>query len=220
MNWRTNSEIKNKASIVFDANEPIITNEYLNTLDLDAPESRVFSLDGNTGNHFTVSWTGSDNGSGIHDYSVYVMENDTNLYVWQSHTSETSVYFEGEVGSTYKFYSIATDNVSLVEAEPGQYDTQTTVLVDAKTFEMVKEELIVFPNPANKNLKITLKNAPCGMYVVELIGINGSINHSQIYDDFEIQNGININVANYNPGQYILKVVYGNKTVSRKIMVQ
>jgi hypothetical protein len=30
---KTNAEIKNKASIVFDANEPIITNEYLNTLD-------------------------------------------------------------------------------------------------------------------------------------------------------------------------------------------
>jgi hypothetical protein len=38
----TNDEIRNKATIVFDANEPIITNEYLNTLDMDEPQSRVY----------------------------------------------------------------------------------------------------------------------------------------------------------------------------------
>ncbi len=216
----TNDEIKNKAKIVFDANEPIFTNEYLNTLDLEAPESQVFSLEGNTGNRFTVSWTGSDNGSGIRDYSVYVMENDTNLYEWQSRTPETSAFFEGEVGSTYKFYSIATDNVNHVEAEPGQYDTQTTVLVDAKGFELIKEELTVFPNPADDIIRISLNNAPCGMYAVEMVGANGSLYHSQLYDDFEMQEGIAIDVEKYDPGPYVLRVIYGNKTVSRKLMIQ
>ena len=107
---------------------------------------------------------------GIRDYSVYVMENDTNLYEWQSHTPETSAFFVGEVGSTYKFYSIATDNVSHEEDEPGQYDTQTTITVDVKSFELVKDELTVYPNPAVDVLRITLTNAPCGMYVVELLG--------------------------------------------------
>jgi PKD repeat protein len=216
----TNSQIRNKASIVFDANVPIFTNNYLNTLDLDTPQSQVFPLDGNIKSNFTVAWTGSDQGSGIRDYSIYVLENDTILSPWIINTPDITAVFHGKLGSTYKFYSIATDNVSLTEAKPAQYDASTTVTVDVEEFEMVKEKLTVYPIPANKNIKVTLSNAPCGMYVVELVGINGSLNHSQIYDDFEIQNGININVENYNPGQYILKVVFGNKTVSRKIMVR
>ncbi|MFA9392994.1 MAG: LamG-like jellyroll fold domain-containing protein [Prolixibacteraceae bacterium] len=216
----TNSEIKNKASIIFDANEPIITNEYLNTLDLDTPESHVLLLEENTGNRFTVSWTGTDVGSEICDYSIYVMENDTNLYLWQSHIQDTSAFFEGDVGSTYKFYSIATDNVNNLEPESGQFDTQTTITVDVEYFKLIKEELTVFPNPSSENLKVVLRNAPCGMFVIELIGVSGSLYHSQIYDDIDLQNGVNINVKNYNPGQYILKIIYGNRNVSRKILIQ
>ncbi|NQU84297.1 MAG: T9SS type A sorting domain-containing protein, partial [Mariniphaga sp.] len=103
---------------------------------------------------------------------------------------------------------------------PGQYDAATTVTVDIDGFELVKEELTIFPNPTSDYMKVTLTNAPCGVYVLELVGLNGSIHHSQIYDDFDLQNGIIINVANYETGQYVLRMVYGNKTVSQKIMVQ
>jgi len=216
----TNSEILNKATIVFDANEPIITNEFLNTLDLDAPESQVYPLDENIKSNFNVAWTGSDNGSGIKNYSIYVLENDTALYPWIINTSNISEEFHGVLGTNYKFYSIATDNVNHEEAEPRQYDAATTVTVDIEGFELVKEELAVFPNPVSDYLKITLTNAPCGMYVVELVEINGSLFHSQIYDDFDLQEGINLNVKNYEPGQYILRIVYGNKNVTKKVLVQ
>ena len=216
----TNSEIRNQATIVFDANEPIITNEYLNTLDLTPPQSQVYPLDAEIKSNFDVSWTGSDEGSGISGYTIYVLENDTALYPWLLNTDQVTDVFHGELGSTYKFYSIATDNVNLMESEPAQYDAATTVTVDIEGFELVKEELTVFPNPANDNLKVTLTNAPCGMYAVELVSVNGSLLHSRLYDDFNMQEGIIINVENCDPGQYVLRVVFGNKSVSRKIMIQ
>jgi PKD repeat protein len=216
----TGDEIRNQASIVFDANEPIITNEYLNTLDMDAPQSQVYPLEATTDSRFPVNWTGSDKGSGIRYYTIYVMINDTALVSWLVNTPEVSAIFEGEVGSIYKFYSIATDNVSLVENAPNGYDAQTTVTVNVKEFERVKSGLAVWPNPATENLRVTLRNAPCGMYVVELVSATGAVKHSQLYEDTELHNGITINVADCTPGNYMLRMVFGNKTEARILVVQ
>ena len=216
----TNDEIRNQAAIVFDANEPIITNEYLNTLDMDAPQSQVYPLGATTGNNFPVDWSGSDQGSGIGSYTVYVLENDTLLYPWLTNTQEITAEFVGETGSVYKFYSIATDNVSHREATPEGYDAMTTVIVDVEEFELMKETINVWPNPVKNNLNVNFSNAPCGMYVVELIGANGSVKHSQLYEDRQLHTGITINMSGYPIGNYVLRLVFGNKTETRKVVVQ
>jgi PKD repeat protein len=215
----TNDEIRNKASIVFDANEPIITNEYLNTLDMDVPQSQIYPLEANIDSRFPVDWTGSDEGSGIRHYTIYVLENDTLLYPWLTNTTEITAEFIGEVGSSYKFYSIATDNVSHIEAAPNDYDAQTTVTVDVEEFERMKETLSVWPNPVKDNLQVTFSNAPCGMYVVELVSATGSVKHSQLYEDRQLQNGISVNVLDCPAGQYVLRVVFGNRVETRKVVV-
>jgi hypothetical protein len=217
---KTNAEIRNKASIVFDTNEPIITNEYLNILDLDEPESSVYPLGETTDSRFPVSWTGTDKGSGIQGYSIYVLENDTLLKSWRINTNETSAIFEGEVGSNYKFFSLAIDNVNLSEINTGRYDASTTITVDVEEFDLMKDKLTVWPNPVKDNLNVTFNNAPCGMYVVELISTSGLVVHSRLYSDIMLQNGLNISVADCAPGQYVLRIVFGNRTETRKIVVQ
>ena len=78
-----------------------------------------------------------------------------------------------------------------------EYDASTTVTVDVEGFELIKEKLTVFPNPTSDNLRVTLTNAPCGAYIIELIEISGSVNHSQLYENFDMQRGVNINVRDY-----------------------
>jgi PKD repeat protein len=216
----TNAVLKNKASIVFDANSPIITNEFVNTLDLDQPQSQVYPLDATIDSRFPLAWTGSDVGSGIASYSVFVMENDTALRPWKLNTTLKSAEFIGNVGSKYKFYSVATDNVNLKEAAPAQYDASTHITVDVKEFDLKKDKLQVFPNPVKDKLNISLQNPPCGMYVVELVGINGQVCYSEIHDDFSISKGIQINVNGMHSGNYMLRLVYGNKLVTRKIVIK
>ncbi len=216
----TNDEIRNQATIVFDANAPIITNEYLNTLDLDEPQSQVYPLEAIIDSRFRVDWTGSDVGSGINSYTIYVLENDTLLYPWLDNTQEITAEFIGELGSTYKFYSIANDNVGHKEATPDEYDARTTITVDVEEFELMKKNIGIWPNPVKDELKMNFNNAPCGMYVVELIGTNGSVKHSQLYDDRQLQSGITINVSGYVPGNYVLRLVFGSKTETRKVLVQ
>jgi PKD repeat protein len=216
----TNDEILNKASIVFDANEPIITNQYRNTLDLVAPQSKVLPLQPTTQNQFVVEWTGDDEGSGVAGYTIYVLQNDTLLFPWLTNTPDNAAEFFGDEDSVYKFYSIATDNVSHRETDTGEFDTQTTITVDVEEFERMKEEVTVFPNPVRNNLHVKFSSAPCGMYVIELIDASGGVKYSQLWQDFQLNNGINIDVSQFIPGNYFLRMVYSNKVVTKKVMVQ
>lgn len=216
----TNSVIKNRAEIIFDQNKPIITNQYINKLDTDLPESRIYALDATTDSRFPLAWTGSDKGSGVAGYNIFVLENDTLLYIWKANTTVLMDDFEGKVGSNYKFYSIATDNVSLVENTPDSYDAQTTVTVDVELFEKEKVNLDVWPNPVNDKLNIAFKGAPCGMYVVELINSGGVAVHSRLYSDSDFNHGVEIDASDFPSGNYLLRVVFGNKSETRKIMIQ
>ncbi len=196
-----------------------MTNEFVNTLDTDVPQSRILPLDATIDSRFPVTWAGSDVGSGVRNYSVFVLENDTVLYPWLINTTLTTFDFEGKVGSKYKFYSLATDNVSLNEAEAG-YDAQTTITVFSEEFDLIRNKLLLYPNPAKESLNLQLRNAPCGMYVVELAGMNGTLYYSALHDSYDLSSGLGIDIGNYPPGNYIVRIIYGNRSVSRNISVR
>lgn len=217
---KTNDILRNKASIVFDANVPIITNEFVNMLDLDKPQSQVYPLDATIDSRFPLAWTGSDNGSGIATYSIFVMENDTALRPWKINTTLKTAEFIGNVGSKYKFYSIASDNVSLKEDSPSQYDASTHITVHVDEFEMKKEQMQIFPNPATEQIRITLPNAPCGIYAVELVNIAGQTVYSELHDDVSISNGLTLSLSGLNRGQYLVRMIYGHKVVTQKLMIE
>ena len=72
-----------------------------------------------TSTSFTVSWSGSDGaGSGIASYDVYVSQDGAPFTPFQTNTTATSASFTGAFGNTYAFFSVATSNVSLVQATP------------------------------------------------------------------------------------------------------
>jgi Ca2+-binding RTX toxin-like protein len=123
------TEIRNDASIVFDVNDPIQTNEVFHTIDSEAPTSAVNALPAITANpEFLVSWSGNDgSGAGIAYYDIYVSDNGGIWRKWLDNTSDTSANYVGELEHTYAFYSIARDNVGNLEAIPTLADTQTTV---------------------------------------------------------------------------------------------
>jgi len=120
--------IPNAATVIFDANAPIVTSEWSNTIDTDVPSSAVNPLLATmTSTTFTVSWSGGDPTSGIAHYDVFVSTNSGAYTPWVTNTTATSASFTGLVGSTYAFYSIATDLTGSVEAPPASPDAVTTV---------------------------------------------------------------------------------------------
>jgi len=129
----TGKQLTNTATVVFDVNAPINTPAWLNTLDVTPPVSSVTALpaaEPTTSNQtaaFTVSWSGTDVGSGVNNYSIYVSDNGGAFTVWQSAVTTTSASYTGTLGHSYAFYSIATDNVGNVQASKTSADTTTTV---------------------------------------------------------------------------------------------
>ena len=124
----TGTEIRNQAEIKFDANAPILTPEWMNTLDNSKPTSQVMPLAAiQSTTDFLVEWVGTDEGAGIKNFTIFVSENDGPATVWLSNTPDTSRAFPGSNGNTYAFYSVARDQAGNVEDAPQTPDASTTV---------------------------------------------------------------------------------------------
>ena len=123
------AQIANKATITFDANAPIETNLWVNTLDETSPTSEVLPLAAEQGSaSVTVGWTGSDSGSQIRDFSIWVSEDDGPYSLWILATPATSAVFQGQFGHRYSFYSLARDMAGNVEGAPASADASTLVI--------------------------------------------------------------------------------------------
>jgi hypothetical protein len=130
-NLSTGTVIKNKATIDFEVGippAPMDTPEVYNTLDNTKPTSQVLPLSATQiSTSFTVSWSGSDESSGVRDYTIYVSDNLGPYNPWLTQTTDTSATFPGLSGHSYAFYSVALDNVGNQEEHPTSPDTTTTV---------------------------------------------------------------------------------------------
>ena len=127
----TGTVIQNTATIVFDVNAPINTPTWSNTIDNTKPTSHVLPLGAvqNTPS-FTFQWSGTDVGSGIQDYAIYVSDNGGPFTPWQTHTTATQGTFTGTAGHTYGFYSIARDLTGNVENAKTTAEATTRVVAD------------------------------------------------------------------------------------------
>jgi Calx-beta domain/Domain of unknown function (DUF4114)/von Willebrand factor type D domain len=128
-NITSSTRIYAEATITFNNLPPVQTNSVFNSIDTDSPTSQVTALAVNNSPNFVVSWTGTDNGSGIATYDVYVSTDGIAYTIWQSKTDKTSATYIGEIGKTYSFYSVATDNIGRTEVKTAAAET-TTKLVD------------------------------------------------------------------------------------------
>ncbi|MCL5097556.1 MAG: hypothetical protein M1608_08520 [Candidatus Omnitrophica bacterium] len=130
-NITSGARIRNQASIVFDINDPLLTPIATNTVDSGLPSSSVDALPQVvTNTDFLVSWSGSDPGSGIAGYSVYVSADKGPWTLWQLDTTNNSHLYTGLPGHSYSFYSIARDYVGYVEGKTPHAEASTVVSAD------------------------------------------------------------------------------------------
>jgi len=124
----TGTVIANQAQVVFDANAPILTPIWTNTIDTSAPATHVLALGATqSSTSFPVQWTGTDAGSGIQTFSVYVSDNGGAFAKWFDSTAMSSAVYTGQIGHTYGFFSVGKDLVGNTEALKTAADTTTRV---------------------------------------------------------------------------------------------
>jgi Putative metal-binding motif/SprB repeat/Secretion system C-terminal sorting domain len=115
----TGDSIHAIASIVFDDNDTIVTPEIANVIDAFPPVSELDNLPATTDSTtFSISWSAQDDigGCGVRDYTIYVSTNGGAFSLYQNGITDTSAMFTGQIGNSYSFFSIATDNVGNMEA--------------------------------------------------------------------------------------------------------
>lgn len=124
----TGATILDGGTVVFDSNPPINTPNALNTIDITPPKSRVTTLPATQScSNFQVNWSGSDAGSGVGAYYVFVSDTGGPFQVWLSNTPATNGIYQGTVGHTYSFFSIARDNAGNVEGSKTAGEASTNI---------------------------------------------------------------------------------------------
>ena len=142
----TGAEIRNIGAVSFDplAGGPVFSTDLLDptnpnsgidtnrqalvTLDVTPPTSAVTGPSGvTTSSSFTVTWSGTDIGSGVARYDIYVSVNQGPWSLWLAGATNNSATYTGQPSTTYGFFSIAHDAAGNIEALKSVPDTTTTV---------------------------------------------------------------------------------------------
>lgn len=173
-NLPSGTEIRNRASIVFDTNDPIDTPEWLNTIDESKPMSEVLPLAARQRSpSFEVRWKGEDPDAGVEDYAIFVSEDGAPYTIWQSSTTATSTTFNGEPGKTYSFYSVAHDKVGNLEDPPASPDATTHVNAPPDCSGVAAEPVKLWPpNHRFRRVQVNGATDPDGDRVeLEITGV-------------------------------------------------
>ena len=107
---KNGTQIKNKAAIKFDYNDVIVTNEYVNTLDLNAPTTQMKTVTKQNDGSFLITCEGSDSESGISHFMFYA-STDGSDYKYLGQSTEPSYVFTSQANENYSIVALAVDHV-------------------------------------------------------------------------------------------------------------
>lgn len=110
----TGDSVKAQAEIIFDVNESIFTNTWMNKLDAVAPVSVLGAIADSTENDSIVlHWSASDDpgGVGIRDFALLVSTDEGPFSLLAQEIEDTSFTYIAEPGKTFGFMVLATDRV-------------------------------------------------------------------------------------------------------------
>jgi hypothetical protein len=84
------------------------------------------------GTNVVVSWSGADGaGPGIASYDIFVSTDGGPWTEWLADTTNTSAVFDGSIGHSYSFSSLAQDNAGNFEPAHLAADATTSVVAGA-----------------------------------------------------------------------------------------
>ncbi|MCS7252646.1 MAG: hypothetical protein RMK18_04520 [Armatimonadota bacterium] len=120
------AQITNKATIVFDLEDPMDTNEHVLTLDKEPPNVRTAALPSEQPSPlFPIRWEGSDDASGVREIRIWVSDDGSPFQLLDilglgERAIPTEISFKGKFGHEYRFYAIAVDKVGNQQSHPAQ----------------------------------------------------------------------------------------------------
>ena len=116
-NLADDASVENKASIVFDYNEAILTPTWSNKKDVVAPTSSMFDAVFVNDSIATLRWQGTDNtgGSGVYGYNLFQKKGTENFGTLLSTSSLKTIDIDLDANVDYSFYVTAVDSAGNIE---------------------------------------------------------------------------------------------------------
>ena len=133
------TEVPNRASIVFDGNDPILTPTWTNVVDAVKPHSCVKEVVSKCDTLVTIHFEGSDEGAGVWKHTLYVQYGKGSTWENVAETDSSAIDFRIYPGMEYAFCSLATDSAGNVEVKDltAEASLNTCKMGDANSDDVV-----------------------------------------------------------------------------------
>jgi len=211
-NLPDNTVIRNKACIVFDLNEPIVTNTFTNIVDNTPPVSSINASYSENDAQILIAVDGTDAASGIASFSITVSHNDEEPFPWTTFYSLREGIFTPPENGTWKFFSRSTDFAGNKESADNLPMAQV-VVNNLRAPSLPSGGIEIFPNPAYTSISITLHTMEPVHY--EIISSEGNC----MKKGYLRQAKEEIDISSLPAGVYIVKVIRNNSVTTRRIVV-
>lgn len=222
-NLPSGTEIKNRASIVFDINKPIITNIWKNIIDMEAPKTVMNPIKYASGDKLiTVSCQSTDNvnGSGANKYLFFGSVNNSPFSLL-GESYKNSIEYPVSVTSenSYRFYALATDNVSNAELKVPAIAELKSIPVSSRLTEHSTDHLKIYPNPTSGIISIEFFTEIKTPVNFQLYSVTGEILKIDRIGLSEAGTQLfTIDISDLKQGVYFAKVIYNNKEETFKVI--
>lgn len=201
----TGDDITASASIVFDVNEAIGTNVWINTIDAVPPTTQVTGEE-LAPNELLLQFSGQDDeeGCGIKQYKLYVSDNYAAYQLYDTYPAGSDATFTTEYNHCYRFISLGEDNVGNVEEmkEEHDYEYGNYNLVVSAVASPEDGGTITGAGTYVYDSEVTLTAIPNTEYVFRRWTLNGvPVSEEEIYT-FDIHEDMSL-VAEFVPASLV-----------------
>lgn len=215
--------IENRATIVFDLNEPITTNTWSNVLDKIAPVTVMNPVNYTAGDKLvTVSCNAADNenGAGVGRYEFFASV-DNAPFKFIGETVENTIQFavSDSTQHNYRFYVLTADKVNNAEKSVPQIIELKSIPVSNKKLEGINNVMKLYPNPASGIITIELFTESHTPVEVQLYSVTGKLLKTIQKGSVEAgQKRIDFDISDLSQGVYFAKVILNKNSETFKVI--
>lgn len=119
--------VSNSAAIIFDNNEPIVTNAWTNVIDNNRPSSSINNATLVSDTTIRITSGGTDAASGVENYKLFASENGGPYK--QIGMMRDTVLYHAKPNTVYQFYIAAVDSVGNTETKAAQAEASVTTAI-------------------------------------------------------------------------------------------
>lgn len=199
--------IENVANIIFDENDPIVTNVWRNEIDATPPESSLLSAELTEDNTIVLQLMGDDEHSGVRHYELFGNTNGWDFFsLGDVFEGSYSFEYDGYPDATLGFYIVAVDSVGNREIKDAVAEQTISVGTGIENVVSSQSGLQMYPNPVSDQFTLTFAEDE-GVRSIEFLGLDGKVIHVLKSDELTVEHReIEVKMPNVPVGLYLIRI--------------